>query len=157
MKQKNKVTYVIHDGQYLKIGIASNLYHRLVSIKSSNPRPLTIVSVYLGTEYENKLHRYLTNHHLCGEWFKFNEDVLKHIDALVPSEYKIDFNWPVLDFSICNMSIHIRGNNKPEIDKIISYTKLRNAINGAVDDAFKAIQPKEEPIEFVSIDGYIPF
>ena len=69
--------YLIRCGDYLKIGIASNLYERLSQLQIGNPLPLRLCCYFETTnpeKDEKSLHRLFQQHHVRGEWFRLDEN-----------------------------------------------------------------------------------
>jgi len=68
--------YLIRCGDYLKIGIAADLYERLSQLQIGNPLPIHLCCYFEtanAIEDEKKLHRLFLRHHVRGEWFKLTE------------------------------------------------------------------------------------
>lgn len=137
-----QITYVITDGEFFKIGIASNVHTRIMGIKSSNPRPITLVKLYWGTQNEGLFHYYLQEFHLSGEWFNCSIDDIMKVDYLMHENSKIDFDPIVYDKPSKNVSIHgnWRGGGIHPNQK-------------AILDALRGKEPKV----IIDIDGFIPF
>jgi hypothetical protein len=71
--------YVIYDGEFVKVGITTNVQNRLASIRSANTRSITIE--YLSPELKNAVaveqfcHSNLSSRNVSGEWFKCSVDL----------------------------------------------------------------------------------
>lgn len=75
-----RLTYLMFDGQYIKIGQSSDLagaFDRLKSCQTGNPRELSIIGVTSLPEKE--LHERFANDHIRGEWFAVSHDLLRFI------------------------------------------------------------------------------
>lgn len=69
--------YLIRCGDYLKIGIASNLYERLSQLQIGNPLALRLCCYFETTnpeKDEKSLHRLFQHRHVRGEWFRLDEN-----------------------------------------------------------------------------------
>ena len=69
--------YLIRCGDYLKIGIANNLYERLSQLQIGNPLPLQLCCYFETSnpeKDEKSLHRLFQHRHVRGEWFRLDEN-----------------------------------------------------------------------------------
>ena len=69
--------YFITDGEYVKIGVTSNLEKRLESLQTGNPKKLTVLYAFY-TEWpytvESKLHKKYADKHVFQEWYDIIDD-----------------------------------------------------------------------------------
>jgi hypothetical protein len=70
-----EVTYLIQQGNYLKIGYTSNLKHRLKQYNTHNA-DYKLLSVING-DYERELHSMFENLKYRDEWFHYSDDIIK--------------------------------------------------------------------------------
>lgn len=81
-----KVVYFICSGNFLKIGIASQLKTRLKAIHTDCPDGANLYGYISGGEYyrelETELHQRFSAFHYRGEWFFKTEKLLKEISEL---------------------------------------------------------------------------
>lgn len=67
--------YLINDGEYIKIGVASDVATRLSDLQVGNPKKLTVEAVIPAKDkqsakkIEQKLHFAYSRFRKCGEWF----------------------------------------------------------------------------------------
>jgi len=74
--------YLIQCHQFIKIGIAQNPMGRISSMQSGNPYELKLIKFFKVEnmlDVEKRLHRFVKDHHVRGEWFKLPADCLKRI------------------------------------------------------------------------------
>jgi len=68
--------YIITDGDVCKIGVTTNLIHRLKCLQSGYPKPLKVLACCSGSyNLEKKLHEMFNDHHRLGEWFDLTLDI----------------------------------------------------------------------------------
>lgn len=77
--QKKHHLYAISDGVYLKLGYSCNIGRRLKALQTSNGKPLEIKwKMYTGKgpklarAAEKKLHRFMKQYHVTGEWYQLD-------------------------------------------------------------------------------------
>ena len=71
---------MIRDGQYVKIGITSNVKERLMSMQVGSPRKLRLLDSWQSIDprkEERQIHRLLRPYHVRGEWFKLPSSLLR--------------------------------------------------------------------------------
>ena len=84
-KHRSKVYFILVDG-YCKIGITTNLTHRIRTLrKNSSNHPklerirdnkIEVISIFDGArKEEQELHRRFKRERVSGEWFEFSEDI----------------------------------------------------------------------------------
>lgn len=75
-----------YDSEAIKIGIAKNVKRRLASLQTSSPSELKLLgtiktkSVNDARKLEQSLHETFSKHHIRGEWFKADVELLDHIN-----------------------------------------------------------------------------
>ena len=86
--------YFISDGNYIKIGVATDLLRRLASLQTGNPNKLEVKCIIEfeskreASYQESRIHRYFKSKHHFGEWFDLSdEDIL-----LVQQEFNYDLS-----------------------------------------------------------------
>lgn len=65
--------YFVQSGPYIKIGVASDVKHRVSTLQTSTPNEVTLLfSLHCKDAYaqEKELHAALFKYHHRGEWFK---------------------------------------------------------------------------------------
>jgi len=70
--------YVLRCGDYVKVGIASNVTARVSSLQTGNPHPVELLMHWPSETPERDeriLHRSLENYHHRGEWFHASAQV----------------------------------------------------------------------------------
>lgn len=87
--------YVVMDGNFCKIGVATNPVKRLADLQIGNPRPLTMPHkfecwhIHQARELEMEAHMRLVEHGYAksGEWFRITPDeaawVIRGIDYML--------------------------------------------------------------------------
>jgi len=85
MNDKSSVYFVADlNSNAFKIGKADDVYRRIGELQTGNPNPLTLLHAieFQSSDesffYEKKYHQFFKHFHLNGEWFKFNEEILKN-------------------------------------------------------------------------------
>lgn len=95
------VVYFISDGEFLKIGIASDLDRRLTQLQTGNARELTVVSVIEcrdmdeARSLEGFLHDRLARLNVLNEWFLFDRKAI--VAAVHSAGYRMNYMAPVAD------------------------------------------------------------
>ena len=93
----SRLTYIMFDGQYIKIGQSSDLdgaFERLKSCQTGNPRELSIVGVT--NLLEKELHERFSNDHVRGEWFSVSHELLRFIaspEVQAVTRYRLKGEW----------------------------------------------------------------
>lgn len=75
------ITYLITDGEYVKIGQSKKPKKRLLTFQPYNPRKLTLLAVFEHIS-ESKAHSLFSNKHTNGEWYKFDLETILQIELL---------------------------------------------------------------------------
>ena len=87
-QRRAKVVYYVRQGDYIKIGYASNLRQRIRGISESrNTRPadletgpVELLATHLGgVEAESAMHELFKHLRVSGEWFQAAPELLDHI------------------------------------------------------------------------------
>jgi hypothetical protein len=82
LRKYESCVYFIGDGEYIKIGYSQNVYKRLCSLQTTNPRELKILGIIPGDYFTERHHHkkfgHLRKHKKC-EWFKKDDDILNYI------------------------------------------------------------------------------
>lgn len=69
------MVYFISDGEFIKIGIATNIKSRLCKLQTGNARPLKVVKLIEGyRKTERIFHNLFKYERLEGEWFDITEE-----------------------------------------------------------------------------------
>jgi hypothetical protein len=73
--------YFVRAHDRVKIGVASNVAHRLMQLRTGSPFPLHLMAVQegAGREHEQDLHRRFGHLHVVGEWFQLKPELLEYI------------------------------------------------------------------------------
>lgn len=75
------------DRQFCKIGRSADPAKRLAALQTAWPHPLALIATRDENDsFERELHRSLAKWHLRGEWFRFNDRVLKHFNEQMAGE-----------------------------------------------------------------------
>jgi len=91
-KSKISYLYIIVCGEYVKVGFAKDVEHRLSTVQVCNPVPVELVYKHpvkssIIRIIESFIHYKLRQYHVRGEWFKVNPDVVKEtINSYFPLE-----------------------------------------------------------------------
>ena len=76
------VVYFIQCGDWIKIGVTTNLCARMEALASSNPHQLQLLGHMPGThKLERELHRKFAGHRLRYEWFSASPEILAYVQA----------------------------------------------------------------------------
>lgn len=75
--QTEKIVYLVTEGTNQKIGVAQDVYKRIIGMQTSCPYELKIVATYTPTklsafDLEKTLHSHYATSRLKGEWFSIN-------------------------------------------------------------------------------------
>jgi len=77
------VVYFIERGDYIKIGFASSLRHRVSALNIGTPHPLVVLATVSGDmSTEKRLHQRFGIAHHKGEWFRKTPELLAFIDEI---------------------------------------------------------------------------
>lgn len=77
-------TYLIFDGEFLKVGQSKNPRRRVEAIKTGNPRNVRLLAELCGGFREAELHREFRELRVAGEWFKYRPDILRKFGLAPP-------------------------------------------------------------------------
>lgn len=72
-----KFIYFAQCHEYIKIGIATDVQHRLSGLQTGNPYPITIIATLHttnSTQDESAIHKIFEKYHFTGEWFLIPPD-----------------------------------------------------------------------------------
>ena len=67
-----------HNNFYVKVGVTSNLTKRISELQTGNPMPMSVIAVTgsmskaRAFSLESKLHGFLSEYSVVGEWFDFH-------------------------------------------------------------------------------------
>lgn len=68
----------IHNARYVKIGVSVDPVKREADMQTGSPDELNVWNcVRGGYKLEKKIHRFLDDYHIRGEWFKMSELVIQ--------------------------------------------------------------------------------
>jgi DNA-directed RNA polymerase subunit F len=74
--------YFISDGEFVKIGRATNVATRLSDLQVASPRNLTVLAIVDAPPHsERELHRLFEDWHVRGEWFRLSDQIRSFITA----------------------------------------------------------------------------
>lgn len=91
--------YFITDGEFIKIGIASDLDRRLSQLQTGNPRELRVLYIIEchdmseARSLETYLHQRLRDRCVLNEWFTFDRDAI--MAAVNSAGYRLRYVSPV--------------------------------------------------------------
>lgn len=87
LKAIPSVVYFIQSGEYLKIGISTNVTRRLAQLRQRMPHPAIVLHTTPGgTREERALHRRFRALHHTGEWFRYEGELVEFVESLRTSE-----------------------------------------------------------------------
>jgi hypothetical protein len=149
--------YVIKSAGYYKIGFASDLKSRLVSLKIGNPTRLRVVifipcTIKIAEKLEVQLHKTFSNKHLQGEWFKLSSADLKHIVLL---SHKYSDSYPIQNlFDSAKIGQLVKKGYVGHVDSDPNRAAILNIIleRQTVSKAPVSINAVIEEAEWVGID-----
>lgn len=76
--------YFISDGEFVKIGVASDPEQRIKALQTSTPHPLELLCTLEGDyPLERKLHTMFADYRASGEWFKLNARIMDVVEGRV--------------------------------------------------------------------------
>jgi hypothetical protein len=79
----SKVVYFLECQDFIKIGVASSLKHRISGFNTVSPYPLVVLAVVSGDmRTEKLLHRRFASARHKGEWFRKTPELLAFIDQI---------------------------------------------------------------------------
>lgn len=104
---ENPVIYFITDGEYVKIGQSINPKNRLLSLRTANPRKLTLLTI-LKDIPEPKTRSLFKDKHIHGEWFKFDTETIIRIEYL-KKQNKINMLYTKKLFKLLKKNIKTYG------------------------------------------------
>lgn len=118
--------YFITDGEYLKIGKATNLANRFQALQCASPKKLYIVATIDGIyKEESKLHKKFNNIRYNREWFYYTKELQDFI-------YNLESMDETVQYTICEINVFNKIDpehkhsfiHRYEIDLIGSYIKF---------------------------------
>ncbi len=75
--------YFIHTGEFIKIGIARDVQHRMRQLQGSNPQDMELIACFDGSrELEERLHDRFKHCRHRGEWFHATPEIFEFIKAM---------------------------------------------------------------------------
>jgi hypothetical protein len=90
------------NAKFLKIGISKDPAHRLKNHQTSNPRRLILLLQFYATQQiETKLHNYLKQYNLRGEWYPLSGDNGWKVQSILKElclGYFCGMTFPVFDY-----------------------------------------------------------
>ena len=107
-KNEKYYLYAIGDGEYIKLGVTTDVKRRLKSLQTGHPKVLKeLWRYYVGKDKkeayktEKQLHRYSRKHRCRGEWFK--QECLVIVDQFVIKErYCLEIEQKEHDLELLN-------------------------------------------------------
>lgn len=83
-RNNGKILYFISDGDFVKVGVANDVYKRLRELQTGNPQNLFIEAKFEGLGYlESYCHNQLKKFHYRNEWFKIDTAEAKNLLKLI--------------------------------------------------------------------------
>ncbi len=82
--------YIITDGEYCKIGIATDIEQRVKQLQTGNARKLEVLhyeKVRNAKKIESKLHKKMKHKRLSGEWFDIDDDGIDYIRDYIKKHF----------------------------------------------------------------------
>jgi hypothetical protein len=77
--------YFIRAGDYLKIGVTTDLDRRLLALRTASPLPLVVKAVRPGTVREERAwHQRFAHLRVQGEWFRWTPELAAAIRDTTP-------------------------------------------------------------------------
>lgn len=95
-------TYLIKQGEYLKIGYTTNISNRMKQYDTHNASYALLYTI--NGNCEKKLHDMFSVYRVKNEWFEYNESILKYFDEHGNNESSVAVNVHTLSNLIDNMS-----------------------------------------------------
>ena len=92
------MVYIVQSEEYIKVGVAKDVKKRIQGIQTGNQYKLKLIGTKESLndyELESRIHTFLSNYRVIGEWFRISENKMISLIEL----YKID---KVEDYSIDN-------------------------------------------------------
>lgn len=72
--------YFLSDGEFIKIGFATDWQARIKGLQVANPRTLTPLLVLEGSHrFERQLHQLFKAHRVKGEWFRPSPEIAEYV------------------------------------------------------------------------------
>ena len=102
--------YFIGDGEFVKIGVARDPWHRLRDLQTAHPKPLRLISGIpceierRAYHIESELHKRFAGKRASGEWFRLDTtDIPESVsaDELPPPKGRIETGLPVKSCRHC--------------------------------------------------------
>ncbi|MEO6755054.1 MAG: GIY-YIG nuclease family protein, partial [Chthoniobacteraceae bacterium] len=81
---KKAFVYAISSGEHVKIGLATNVKHRVLGLQTSSPLPLSVINAWEhdnAPKMERLLHRKYGEFRTSGEWFRLNPALLQELQS----------------------------------------------------------------------------
>jgi len=85
ISRRQKLYFICDENcEFLKIGISTNPEERRLGLQTGNPKKLILLfTFYASQKIENKLHKYLQQYQLIGEWYPLTGDNGDYIFGLL--------------------------------------------------------------------------
>lgn len=81
------VVYFVRAGDFVKVGITTDLHRRLATLRTSNPHEVELLGVVLGgADRERHVHDALSSFHYRREWFRADPDLLTAVLGFIAQE-----------------------------------------------------------------------
>ena len=82
-----KEIYFVKSGDYVKIGLSSNIKERLTDLQTGNPEPLELLYSYPIKKHKpiniEQAHHYrFRKHHHYNEWFHLSDEIKNYIEKI---------------------------------------------------------------------------
>lgn len=86
--------YLVRADDYVKIGVASDVYRRVNGMRAGCPFPMSIISVrtlprVLAYQVERRVHQHFADSRVHGEWFQLDVAEAKQVISLQISRAKL--------------------------------------------------------------------
>lgn len=86
-KLRNEYVYFIKSNNSLKIGVSHDPKKRLNDLQTANAHKLELIGYINGdSSKERKIQSEMCKYHMRGEWFKYCENVKRHVNRLIEKE-----------------------------------------------------------------------
>jgi hypothetical protein len=73
--------YFVSDGEFIKIGFATDWQARIKGLQIANPRTLTpLLILEGGYRFERQLHQLFKAHRVRGEWFRLSPEIAEYVN-----------------------------------------------------------------------------
>ena len=132
----SKFIYFIKSGKYIKIGISSNVFHRLNSLQSASPTKLSVLGIIKDSTHktEKEIQDKFKSLRVEGEWFVYGKSLKKYIEELSESGKMVALERAKLVASDAeSQSIYLREDIRNKIYELsnmihISYNEVLSSL-----------------------------